>query len=83
MVLSIENKGVRMENIVVPEPNTIDGVYEIIRYIDEYMGIDVRVWLEQYVDSIKNEMYRLQQQDNYENGYSDAIVAAIDAITNL
>lgn len=43
MVLSIENKGVRMENIVVPEPNTIDGVYEIIHYIDEYMGIDVKV----------------------------------------
>ena len=83
MVLSIENKGVRMENIVVPEPNTIDGVYEIIRYIDEYMGIDVKVWLEQYVDNIKNEMYKLQQQNNYEDGYSDAIEAAIDALRNL
>ena len=79
MVLSIENKGLRMENIVVPEPNTIDSIYELMCSVEEYMGMDVRVWLESYIKNIEATM----SNDSYENGYSDAISAAIDALNIL
>lgn len=79
MVLSIENKGLRMENIVVPEPNTVDSIYELLASIEEYMGIEIRVWLESYIKNIEATM----DKDSYEDGYSDAISAAIDALNML
>ena len=71
---------------MLSEPNTVDSINELMCSVQEYMAIHFRVWLESYIKNLESYIKNIEatiSNDSYEDGYSDAISAAIDVLNTL